>query len=475
MYSDVGLLIDGEVRSGGGRQTEPVIDPATGEAIGVVVHATDADLDDAMGAAERAFGAWSTSKPVERSAILRRAAALLRERAEDIAVAMTLEQGKPLAQSRGEVESAASIFEWNAEEARRTYGRIVPGGSPSGRQLVVLEPVGVSVAFTPWNFPALTPARKIAAALAAGCTLVLKASEETPATATALARALVDAGLPNGVLNIVFGQPAHISSRLIDHPATRKLSFTGSIPVGKQLMRQAADHMLRTTMELGGHGPVIVFDDADAEAVAQTAAFGKFYNAGQVCISPSRYFVQDRIYDRFVDRFSEVAKSLKVGNGMDEGVHMGPLTNARRLDAMEGFVADAVQRGATLRAGGSRIGNAGFFFEPTVLADVPDDARIMTEEPFGPVVPIVRFEQFDDVIARANSLPFGLAAYAFTDSAKTACDVGRALKAGMVGINTFAVSTPETPFGGVRESGHGQEGGTEGLIGYLDVKLIAQA
>jgi succinate-semialdehyde dehydrogenase/glutarate-semialdehyde dehydrogenase len=475
MYSDVGLLIDGVIRSGGGRAVEAVIDPATGQAIGAVTHASDADLDEAMGAAERAFGPWAARKPVERSSILRKAAALMRERGDAIATALTMEQGKPLAQARGEVESAASIFEWNAEEGRRTYGRVVPGGAPGSRQLVVYEPVGVSLAFTPWNFPALTPARKIAAALAAGCTLVLKASEETPATAAMIGQALVDAGLPAGVLNLVFGHPADVSSRLINHPAARKLSFTGSIPVGKSLMKQAADHMLRTTMELGGHGPVIIFDDADADAVAVTTATAKFNNAGQVCISPSRYYVHDRVYDRFVARYSEIAAALKVGSGLDADVGMGPLINARRLDAMDGFVADAVRLGATVRTGGGRIGNSGFFFEPTVLADVPDDARVMTEEPFGPVVPITRFEHFDEVVARANALPFGLAAYAFTESARTASDIGRALKSGMVGVNTLAVSTPETPFGGLRESGHGQEGGTEGLQAYLDVKMIAQA
>jgi succinate-semialdehyde dehydrogenase/glutarate-semialdehyde dehydrogenase len=474
MYPDIQLFIGGELLAGA-RGDEPVLNPATGETIGSVPHATSDDLDRALSAADVAFDAWRKTAPVQRGAILRKAAGLLRERAQSIALALTLEQGKPLHQSLGEVESAASIFEWNAEEARRTYGRIVPGGAPGGRQMVVLEPVGVAIAFTPWNFPALTPARKIAAALAAGCTLVLKAAEETPATSLALALALRDAGLPPGVLNLVFGRPDEVSRRLIGSPFVRKLSFTGSVPVGKILMRQAADAMLRTTMELGGHGPVLVFDDADPDVAGTVAAMGKFYNAGQVCVSPTRFYVHDRIYDRFVDRFTAVAASIRVGDGSHEGTQMGPLTNARRLDAMEGFVADAVTRGATVRTGGERIGNAGFFFQPTVITDVPDDARIMNEEPFGPIAPITRFSAFEEVVARANSLPFGLAAYAFTGSARTATAVGDALKAGMVGINTLSVSTPEAPFGGVRESGHGQEGGTEGLMSYLDVKFIAQA
>lgn len=475
MYADVVLLIDGEARFGGGRVTEAVLDPATGDRIGVVTHATHGDVEEAMAAADRAFPGWAATEPARRSRILRGAAGLLRDRAGSIAELMTLEQGKPLVQSLGEVESAATIFEWSAEEGRRAYGRVVPGGPSGSRQLVVTEPVGVAVAFTPWNFPALTPARKIAAALAAGCTLVLKASEETPATAAALVRALYDAGLPAGVLNLVFGVPADLSAQMIAHPATRKLSFTGSTPVGKHLMHLAADRMLRTTMELGGHGPVIVCEDVDVEAVATMAAATKFYNAGQVCISPSRFYVHDSIYDQFVTRFANVAEAIRVGSGLDDQTQMGPLANPRRRDAMEALVADATERGAVLRTGGRRIGNAGCFYAPTVLADVPDDARIMNEEPFGPVVPIVRFVSLEDAFDRANALPFGLAAYAFAGSAKTVGAASRRLKAGMVGINSFAVSTPETPFGGVRESGHGQEGGTEGLAGYLDVKLVVQA
>jgi succinate-semialdehyde dehydrogenase/glutarate-semialdehyde dehydrogenase len=475
MYPELQLLIDGQWLSHAERPGEPVINPATGRPIGDLPHAIEADLDQALAAAEKAFAEWRRRTPLERSGVLRRAAELIRERLEAIALILTLEEGKPLAESRAEVMHAADILDWCAEEGRRAYGRIVPSRNAGVRQTVVLEPVGVAVAFTPWNFPALTPARKIGAALAAGCTIVLKAAEETPGTAVAIARALQDAGLPAGVLNLVFGRPAAVSAHLIASPISRKVSFTGSVPVGKLLMRQAVEGMKRTSMELGGHSPVLVFDDVDVDGVAGLAAANKFRNAGQVCISPTRFYVHEKVFDRFAERFTAAAKALQVGDGREAGVGMGPLTNPRRVEAMERFVADARARGGELHAGGQRIGNQGYFFEPTVIADVPDDALLMTEEPFGPVAPLVRFSDFDEVIARANGLPFGLAAYAFASSHKTVTAVGEALKAGMVGVNTFAISTPETPFGGVKDSGHGQEGGIEGLQAYYDVKLIAQS
>jgi succinate-semialdehyde dehydrogenase/glutarate-semialdehyde dehydrogenase len=475
MYPELQLLIDGEWLSHAERPGEAVINPATGRPIGDLPHATQADLDRALAAAERAFADWRRRTPLERSGILRRGAGLIRERLEAIALILTLEQGKSLTESRGELLHSADLLDWCAEEGRRAYGRIIPSRNPGVRQMVVHEPVGVAVAFTPWNFPALTPVRKIGAALAAGCTIVLKAAEETPGTAVAIARALQDAGLPPGALNLVFGNPADISARLIASPISRKVTFTGSIPVGKLLMRQAVDGMKRTSMELGGHSPVLVFDDVDVDAVAAAAAASKFRNAGQVCISPTRFYVQDAVFDRFADRFTAAAKALRVGDGRDDGVAMGPLANPRRIETMERFVADARARGGEVRTGGQRLGNEGYFFAPTVITDVPDDSLIMTEEPFGPVAPIVRFSDFDEVIARANSLHFGLAAYAFARSNKTVMAVGEALKAGMVGVNSFAVTTPETPFGGVKQSGHGQEGAIEGLQAYLDVKLIAQS
>ncbi|MEP7349452.1 MAG: NAD-dependent succinate-semialdehyde dehydrogenase [Sphingorhabdus sp.] len=473
-YETLDMLIDGEwinERDSG----EDVINPATGQALARLPHATTADLDRALAASARAFPGWAATSANDRAKILRAGVMLLRERQDSIARTLTLEQGKPLAESLGEVAYAIDCIEWYAEEGRRAYGRIVPSRNPGVRQFVTKEPVGPAIAFTPWNFPALTPARKIGGALAAGCTLVLKAAEETPGTAIAIARALVDAGVPPGVLNLVFGDPATVSAHLIASPLSRKLSFTGSTAVGRQLQHLALDHgMMRTTMELGGHGPVLVFDDVEVDATADLLAAAKFRNAGQVCISPTRFFVQQKAYDRFVERFVMRSKALVLGDGLDPATNMGPLANPRRIDAMERLVADAEARGGTVLTGGKRVGNQGWFYEPTVITGIGDDALVMTEEPFGPVVPIVPFTDFDEVITRANALPYGLAAYAFAQDRTTAAKLGSALAAGMVGVNTLAVSTPETPFGGVKESGHGSESGIEGLDAYLDTKFIAE-
>ena len=472
-YTSLELFIDGRFRSGEGRSTEPVFNPATAGAIADLPHATTADLDEALSAAHRAFPAWAATTALERSAVMRRAAQLIRDRLEAIAIIMTLEQGKPVAESRGELHHAADVIDWYAEEGRRTYGRVVPSRVPGVRMVVTQEPVGPVAAFTPWNFPALTPCRKIGGALAAGCTIVIKASEEVPGTAVEIARAFADAGLPAGVLNLVFGNPATVSAQLIASPLIRKVSFTGSTAIGKQLMKLCAEDLKRTTMELGGHGPVIVFDDVDVEAVAETAALGKYRNAGQVCVSPTRFFVQEAVHDRFLNRFTEVARGIRLGNGLQDGVQMGPLANPRRIEAMETLVQDAIDRGGKVETGGKRRGNDGWFFEPAVLSGLQDDAMIMTDEPFGPVAPILPFTDFDEVVQRANSLPYGLASYAFSTSARRVADIGPALKSGMVGINTFAISQPETPFGGVLDSGHGSEGGTEGLLAYLDTKLTS--
>lgn len=473
-YPDLHLVIDGDHVASRERENTPVLNPATGEAIADLPHATAADLDRALLSADRAFLGWRATAPAVRARILREGAALIRQRVDAIARVMTLEQGKPLAESRGETLFAADVIDWYAEEGRRAYGRVVPS-APAVRQLVVREAVGVSVAFTPWNFPALTPARKIGGALAAGCTLVLKAAEEAPGVAYQLVKALHDAGLPKGVLNLVFGNPEDISQHFLASPLTRKMSFTGSTQVGKVLAKRAADNLLRTTMELGGHAPVLVFADADIDQAASTLAAAKFRNAGQVCISPTRFFVQAPAFERFVDRFAAAATALRVGDGLEAGVQMGPLANARRVVAMERLIADAVSRGAVVRAGGSRIGNRGNFFAPTVITDLPDESLLMTEEPFGPLAPICSFETHSEALQRANSLPVGLAAYAFTRDNATAIAVGDGLRAGMVGVNTMAVSTPETPFGGVGWSGHGREGGIEGLDAYLETKLIAHA
>jgi succinate-semialdehyde dehydrogenase/glutarate-semialdehyde dehydrogenase len=472
-YPDLALLIDGAFVGGAGRKSELVFNPATSRVLADLPHASASDLDAALEAAQRGFAIWRTVTAAERGKIIKRAADLIRERIDTIAAAMTLEQGKPLAEARGEVAYAADVIEWYAEEGRRAYGRIVPSRVPGVRLMVEQEPVGVAVAFTPWNFPALTPARKMGGALAAGCALVLKPAEETPATALELARAFVDAGLPSGVLNIVFGVPAEVSQHLIASPISRKVSFTGSVPIGRHLMQLSAVHMKRTTMELGGHAPVVVFDDVDLERTAAACVAAKYRNAGQVCIAPTRFYVQEKINQRFADRFAEGARALLLGDGLDPATQMGPMTNARRVEAMETMVVDARERGAAITAGGARRGNEGLFFEPTVIIDSPEDALVMREEPFGPIAPIASFRDFDDVIARANGLPYGLAAYAFTGSNQRALDIGCALKAGMVGVNSFAVSHPETPFGGVKDSGHGQEGGIEGLQAYFDVKLLS--
>jgi len=388
---------------------------------------------------------------------------------------MTQEQGKVYPESRAEVMTTADIIDWFAEEGRRSYGRIVPGRQKGVRQIVVQEPVGVVAAFTPWNFPTLTPVRKIAAALAAGCSVIVKASEETPGACVELVKCFADAGLPAGVLNLVFGVPADVSSHLMASPIVKKISFTGSIPVGKHLAGLAAKTMKRATMELGGHSPVMVFADTDPEKAADTIAAFKFRNAGQVCISPTRFYVQEPVYNKFLARFTEYAKSIKMGDGLEKGITMGPLANARRLDAMEAIVQDSEKRGGKVVTGGKRHGNQGYFFEPTVITDLPDDSKLMTEEPFGPMAPIVTFKTFDEVVERANSLPYGLAAYAFTGSAATANAIGDAIQSGMVGVNSIAISTPETPFGGIKESGYGSEGGIEGLEAYTNRKFISQA
>ena len=475
MYTDLALYIDGKWLNGEGRKGEDVINPATGKALGHLPHASIADLDAAIAAAEKGLAVWKSTSAYDRSKIMRKAADLLRERYDHVSKVQTQEQGKVYVESRAEVLTSAEIIEWYAEEGRRTYGRVVPGRQKGVRQIVLQEPVGVVAAFTPWNFPTLTPVRKIGGALAAGCSIIIKASEETPGACIELAKCFADAGLPAGVLNLVFGVPANVSEHLIPAKAVKKISFTGSISVGKHLAGLAARGMKRATMELGGHSPVVVFEDADPEKAADTIAAFKYRNAGQVCISPTRFYVQEKSYNKFLARFTEYAKGLKMGDGLEKGITLGPLANPRRLDAMETFVNDSKARGGKVVTGGSRQGNQGFFFQPTVITDVPDDSKIMTEEPFGPVAPIVTFKTFDEVVERANSLPYGLAAYAFTSSEKTATAIGDAMQSGMVGVNSVAVSTPETPFGGVKESGYGSEGGIEGLQAYLNTKFISQA
>jgi succinate-semialdehyde dehydrogenase / glutarate-semialdehyde dehydrogenase len=475
MYTQLGLYIDGQWNYGNGGGGEDVINPATEKTLAHLPHATASDLDAALASAQQGFKLWKGKSAYDRAKVLRKAADLVRERADAIANIMTQEQGKVLAESKIEVMTTADIIEWFAEEGRRAYGRIIPSRNPTVRQLVVSEPVGVVAAFTPWNFPTLTPARKIGAALAAGCSIIIKGSEETPGALVEMVKCFIDAGLPPGVLNLVFGVPAKISEHLIASNIVRKISFTGSVPVGKHLAELAARGMKRATMELGGHSPVVVFGDADPEKTADTISAFKYRNAGQVCISPTRFYVQEAVYDRFLKRFTDNAKAIRLGDGLEKDTTMGPLANPRRLDAMDKFVTDAKNRGGKIQTGGNRSGNQGFFFEPTVITDIPDDSKIMTEEPFGPLAPIVTFKTFDEVVERANSLEFGLAAYTFTSSPKTATAIGDALQSGMVGVNSVAISTPETPFGGIKDSGYGSEGGIEGLEVYMNKKFISQA
>jgi succinate-semialdehyde dehydrogenase/glutarate-semialdehyde dehydrogenase len=474
MYAELQLYIDGAWLDGDGRKGEDVINPATEKPLARLPHASTADLDHALEAAAKGFAVWRATSAFDRAKVMRKAADLIRERHDAIAKVLVQEQGKIYAEARAEVITSADIIDWYAEEGRRSYGRIVPGRIKGTRQLVVQEPVGIVAAFTPWNFPILTPARKIGGALAAGCALILKASEETPGTCVEMVRCFADAGLPAGVVNLVFGVPAEVSEHLLAKDAVRKISFTGSIPVGKHLAMLAAKGMKRTTMELGGHSPVVVFADADPEKAADTIAAFKYRNAGQVCISPTRFYVQEPVYKKFLARFTDYATGIKLGDGLEQSVTMGPMANARRIDAMEMFVNDAKDHGGKIVTGGKRRGNQGFFYEPTIVTDVPDDAKVMKEEPFGPIAPIVTFKSFDEVVERANSLPYGLAAYAFTSSNATAAAIGEAIESGMVGVNSVVVSTPETPFGGVKESGHGSEGGIEGLGAYLNTKFISQ-
>lgn len=473
-YPDVKLFVDGLWCDGGTGHGEPVFNPATGGRIGKVAHASVGDLDRAIEASISGFEVWRRTSAFDRYKLMREAAGKLRERVGAIAEILTLEQGKPLSEARAEILLGADIIDWFAEEARRSYGRTIPARSGAVQQIVVREPVGPVAAFTPWNFPINQAVRKISAAIAAGCSVILKGPEETPASCAALVEAYVDAGLPPGVLNLVFGVPSEISEYLIAHPAIRKISFTGSTPVGKRLAALAGSHMKRVTMELGGHAPAIVFEDANVEETVRLLAAAKFRNAGQVCVSPTRFMVHEQIYQEFVERFIAAAEAVIVGNGLDETTQMGPLANLRRVEAMESLVSDAVQRGACVRAGGKRLGNEGFFFEPTVLTEVPLSARIMNEEPFGPVVPIARFTTFEAAVAEANRLPYGLAAYAYTKSAATSSALGAAVESGMVSINHHGLALPETPFGGIKDSGFGFEGGTEAMDAYLNTKFITE-
>ena len=472
-YPSTQLLIDGLWCDAADGRTLAVVNPASGAEIGRVAHAGTADLDRALAAAQKGFALWRNTPAIERAKLMRAAAVLLRERADAIARVMSQEQGKPLVEAKGETLSAADIIEWFADESRRIYGRVVPPRNMAVQQTVLKEPVGPVAAFTPWNFPINQVVRKVCAALSTGCSIIVKAPVETPASPAALMKAFADAGVPAGVIGLVYGNPAEISSYLIPHPVIRKITFTGSTPVGKQLAALAGLHMKRATMELGGHAPVIVSEDADIAQAVKTAGSAKFRNAGQVCISPTRFLVHNSVRAEFERALVAQAGKLKVGAGLEPDTTMGPLANPRRLAAMQQITADAVQRGAKIALGGERIGSTGNYFAPTVLTDVPLDALVFNQEPFGPLAAVRGFDTLDEAIAESNRLPFGLASYAYTRSLATAHALAQRLEVGMLWINQPALALPEMPFGGVKDSGYGSEGGPEALDAYLVTKSVS--
>ena len=469
---DLQLFISGKWRDGKDERTQTVLDPATDKEIAAFHFAGQADVDEALDTATSAFASWKRSMPRDRAAILRKAAQITRERMDELAFILTLEQGKTIAQSQGEIEAVIEAYETLAEECVRISGSIVAPYDSNETVKIVYEPVGPVLAVSPWNYPHMTPGVKIATAIAAGNSVILKASEETPASAISVVRIFLEAGLPGDVLQLVMGDPAEISSRCISSPVIRVVSFTGSVPVGKLLMRQASAGLKRIALELGGHAPVVICSDIDVDRVAGRCALAKFKNAGQICVSPTRFYVHNSIKDRFAEVFAKTAEKLVVGHGLDHGTEMGPLANARRLASVEHMQQDAIERGASLLTGGGRIGDTGNFWAPTVLLDVPDDAVLMNEEPFGPLAPIVGWDDLDEVMERANGLPFGLSAYGFTASLERATEISERLQAGIVSINSFALGTMQTPFGGYKESGIGRENGRFGLQDMLEVKTI---
>lgn len=474
MYENLNLYIDGEWREASNKATKPVTDPATEESLGTIAVATETDINDALEAAKAGLKIWRKTGTWERAAKIRRVADLIRERTSDIAMAMSLETGKPLAEAQGETAAAADQFEWYSEETKRIYGQIIGSRTSDTRMSVIYQPVGVVAAFSAWNFPALLPARKIAAALGAGCSIIIKPAGETPASCAGLIQACHDAGIPKGVVNFVTGNSGAIAEQLIRSPIVRKVSVTGSVPVGKKILALAAQGVKKVSMELGGHGPVIIFDDFDPIKAAEVCAPTKFRNCGQVCISPTRFYVHESRYDDFAGRFAEIAKSLKIGRGIDDGVQVGPMANRRGLENVQTMTADAIARGAELLAGGNVPPGTtrGFFMQPTVLGRVPDDALVMNEEPFGPIAPITTFSDYDEVMTRANSLPFGLAGYIFSNNLSVATRAYEDLEVGMIGVNEMLLATAEAPFGGVKESGMGREGGSLGIMDYLDPKYV---
>ncbi len=474
-YEKLELLINGKWKLGSENKAEPVINPATNELIGDLPHASKKDLDEALESNAEAFKLWKKESPLNRQKIIENACRNLESKFDQVATNLTIEMGKPLAEAKMELSVGLDVLRWYGEEGKRAYGRIVPSRMSNMSQTVLKEPIGPVIAFVAWNFPVMNVVRKIGGALAAGCTITIKPSEETPGTAIAIGRAFMDAGLPPGVLNIVFGVPSEVSEHLCSSRIPRKLSFTGSIPVGKHLQKLAAENMIRCTMELGGHSPLMVFDDTDIDVAAKISVAGKFRNAGQVCVSPTRFLVQDTIKEKFTQAVINETNKIKVGNGLEDNVNMGPLIAERRVEVMNDFINDAVENGANIEIGGNRLNLAGSFFSPTILTDVSDNAKIMNEEPFGPLLPIDTFNSVDEVVDRANRLDFGLASYAFTNDPKIVSSLKSEIQAGLLAVNSTVVSTPETPFGGIKHSGYGSEGGVEGLDAFLVTRFISEA
>jgi len=470
-YPSLYMVIDGEQVSGGGRRTFPVVNPATGETIGELPLAEAADLDRALETAARGFKLWRKAPAAQRAAVLQGAARLMLERADDLARIATMEQGKPFGEAKLELMMNVGLFNFYAGECSRIYGRELVRDD-GFRSTVRHEPVGPVAAFAPWNFPLGNPGRKLGAPIAAGCSVILKAAEETPASALGVLQCLYDAGLPKEVAQAVFGVPDEVSRHLLTSPVIRKLSFTGSTVIGKHLAKIAADNMLRTTMELGGHGPVLVFGDADIDKALDTAVGGKYRNAGQVCVSPTRFIVEENVFEKFRDGFVERASKVKVGNGLEDGTQMGPMANPRRPEAMDRLIGNAKDKGAKLHLGGERLGNQGFFYAPSVLSEIPLDADIMNEEPFGPVALINPFKGEDAMIAEANRLPYGLAAYAWSSDYQRQRRLASELESGMVGINSHMIGGADAPFGGVKWSGHGSEDGPEGVLACMVLKAV---
>lgn len=472
-FQRVALFVDGQRIDDGGVDAISLTNPATGETIGQVAQAGGETLAMALDAAQRGFAKWSSFPALQRAQVLRAAAQTLRARADSLAHVMTIEQGKPLGESRAEIMLSADCLDWAAEECRRTYGRVVPSRAPEVSQVVHKFPIGPVAAFSPWNFPAFSPMQKIAPALAAGCSMILKPASETPATAVAIAEILSECGLPAGALNIVHGRASLVSETLIASPIIRKVSLTGSVEVGRTLAQLSGRYLKKCTMELGGHAPVLVLDDADVERIAPLASAAKYRNAGQVCTSPTRFIVDESVYDRFVGGFVQTTNAISVGDGLAEGTRMGPLVNQSQVEKMQELAADAEKRGGRISVGGHKVGNRGSFFAPTVIEDAPDDAKVLSEEPFGPIAVIRRVRGIDEAVAMANALPYGLASYAFTRNANAVARLTREIETGMLAFNQFQAGSIEAPFGGVKDSGFGSEGGTEGIEGYLQPKYVS--